>query len=684
VFPDVQYPAPKRKYLLDHLPLQKKIMQRLLCTCSWLLIINLFAKAQTTALPSEKLDIRFHKNVELLGFLYFLGYEGEGIESETITIDGQEIPKKEWHAYGYSFYQKYQSFRASENLQRAGAVADHLWLDYLLNFLLQVADFPNATLHDGVQTASYLDFSKNKELDDARKKATIFLDALNALYQEVNFDQYLEEAQPYYDQALEEVRTHLPEQNFVGQLEQFFHQEFDRYTLIPSLTIPKGMGFGLRNKGQEVYNVFGAFGAQQLDSGSLKMGFNDSRRMRELSVHEFGHSFVNPVVAQVPIHFFETTETLFEPVQAKMYEQGYNTWKACMYEHFVRAVELILSEKYAPESDYQAMQKEYLEERQFIYIPQLRKVLEDYDEQGTTFTEAVREAMEALKKLATGKASSPENEACAVRWHTEDVTRFWKVYDQSASKFKGKIWQEQYIEAGSAGLQAFLKNRIENGRKLAKTLRKNKDYYEAIRTNSNKLEEYHAAVCTIYKNLEELYAPAVFPDIYFVIGRRNSGGTAFDGGLIIGLELFGQATADFQPDIPMQALDEIIAHELVHFQQNYATDYSLLAQCIREGSADFIGELLAGAHPNTETYAYGDSHEAALKQEFQQKMDGNNWQGWLYYQKDKSRPKDLGYWIGYKICEAYYKQVADKKQAIHDMLNIQDFKAFAKASGYFD
>ena len=38
--------------------------------------------------------------------------------------------------------------------------------------------------------------------------------------------------------------------------------------------------------------------------------------------------------------------------------------------------------------------------------------------------------------------------------------------------------------------------------------------------------------------------------------------------------------------------------------------------------------------------------------------------------------------MGYRICQAYYEAQADKKQAVHDILNISDYPAFLAASGY--
>ena len=50
----------------------------------------------------------------------------------------------------------------------------------------------------------------------------------------------------------------------------------------------------------------------------------------------------------------------------------------------------------------------------------------------------------------------------------------------------------------------------------------------------------------------------------------------------------------------------------------------------------------------------------------------------------KDRPSDLGYYVGAKISEAYYKSATDKRQAVRDILEIQDFGAFLEKSHYRD
>jgi uncharacterized protein YjaZ len=66
-------------------------------------------------------------------------------------------------------------------------------------------------------------------------------------------------------------------------------------------------------------------------------------------------------------------------------------------------------------------------------------------------------------------------------------------------------------------------------------------------------------------------------------------------------------------------------------------------------------------------------------------MNGDKTDNWLYQgDKAKDRPADLGYYVGYKIVESYYKNATDKKQAVKDILGIKDVQEFLKTSRYED
>ncbi|MDQ1923081.1 hypothetical protein [Massilia pseudoviolaceinigra] len=64
-------------------------------------------------------------------------------------------------------------------------------------------------------------------------------------------------------------------------------------------------------------------------------------------------------------------------------------------------------------------------------------------------------------------------------------------------------------------------------------------------------------------------------------------------------------------------------------------------------------------------------------------MDGTDYTRWLYSgAADGERPADLGYVMGFRITEAYYKQARYKRQAGIDIPSTKDFKRFLADSGY--
>jgi len=256
---------------------------------------------------------------------------------------------------------------------------------------------------------------------------------------------------------------------------------------------------------------------------------------------------------------------------------------------------------------------------------------------------------------------------------TEDVERFWQAFDNIDSL--GKDAFKEYVENGTDGVKGFMKYRIENADALYKTVRERKNDYLKSRNVLKDLEAKKREIKKIYTELKELYPKAVFPPIYFVVGRFNSGGTVSDAGIILGTEMMEN----------LNGLTGLVAHELIHYQQNMKGKTTLLFQSLKEGSADFIGELISGTHINKEAFKYGEANSENLKKEFVKRMNKKKLKDWLYGTSGKDdRPNDLGYWIGYKITEAYYNKMEDKKEAILQILNIENPLEFTKESDFFN
>jgi hypothetical protein len=276
---------------------------------------------------------------------------------------------------------------------------------------------------------------------------------------------------------------------------------------------------------------------------------------------------------------------------------------------------------------------------------------------------------------------------------TSDIAAFWAAWDPSASGELEHTLQQQYLDPGSPGLQAFNEMRIGGAAKLAKTIRARPGYYAALREPSLQIESYRDQILQSFLKLKSLYEPALFPDVYFLIGAMNSAGTLTERMLLIGVDMHGRSSTapldelgDWERAV-IKRIDEvpyIVAHELIHFQQHHPEgDDTLLAHSIKEGAADFLAEQIAGKHVNTHLHVYGNPRERALWKQFKDEMHGSDYGNWLYQgANSKDRPADLGYYLGYRICAAYYAASTDKRKAIHAMLNIEDFDRFLAESGY--
>jgi hypothetical protein len=300
---------------------------------------------------------------------------------------------------------------------------------------------------------------------------------------------------------------------------------------------------------------------------------------------------------------------------------------------------------------------------------------------------------------------------------TSDIDNFWRAFDLAAKETdmskKIAIFQTEYLDKGSVGLKDFIRLRIKSAKNLTETVTSLPRFYASARESSLRVKKMEKKMRRAFRKFKKLYPDAVFPDVYFVIGITNTGGTASENGLLVGTELYSSTSKTPRDEFleffrrlapkdtdekqlrergerllnimlkPIEKVTPLVAHESCHFNQKYGNLDTLLAKSVQEGSCDLIAELAAGETLNLQQKIYGDAHEAELWQEFAAQMSGSDYKNWMYNGLTSgARPPDLGYYMGYKISRAYYQQATDKRQAIKDILETKDFPAFFEKSGY--
>ncbi|MFT3793185.1 TPR end-of-group domain-containing protein [Flavobacterium sp.] len=279
---------------------------------------------------------------------------------------------------------------------------------------------------------------------------------------------------------------------------------------------------------------------------------------------------------------------------------------------------------------------------------------------------------------------SPHN----AKFITADLANFYRAFDlalKDSAKAK-TIFRKEYFVKGSDGLQDFFVTKIRDEDQFVKTIFKYKDFYAKAR---HTVLQTTAIKGPVYKNaavFEDLYPQAVFPDVYFLIGKFNSNGTISDNGLLIGTEQMSK-TPDTDTSnwnawqrewiMDFSHIPVTVAHELVHFNQDgMKRENSLLCYAMIEGSAEFVAALITGETDGDYTAFKG--REQQIWQDFKNERQQDLYSEWI--QASDKRPRNALYWAGYLISKAYYENASDKKQAIYDLLHIQDYEAFYQKS----
>ncbi len=269
----------------------------------------------------------------------------------------------------------------------------------------------------------------------------------------------------------------------------------------------------------------------------------------------------------------------------------------------------------------------------------------------------------------------------------DDAERFATLFTHTPELDEKQI-KNKYLNLGTKGVEIFTPNRIKNEKNLMRSISENSAAYKkgidiclpAARNISSDAKQVLNDVKTLLEQEES--APT-----YILFGADNTGGTATEEGLSLGLEVLCRFSET--EDEAKEIILSFVAHEVVHVYQarlseNINQKYTLLHMALMEGFADFIANIVLGKinQSEIERHSFGVKNESVIWAEFKAVMNGENFKPWMYGSGGEGRPKDLGYWLGKRIAQAYYEKSDDKKKALTELLYIKDPQSILLASGY--
>lgn len=358
------------------------------------LILTLLIIFSISAFPQAKqITVSVNKNVEFAALLCWLVDFGSSFENSDSTLNWEN------QKFQLATYNNFKTFIDDDLLDNFKKVNQNEGLSSYIWLFAQLEDFPNAQLYDDIPSDDFISYEDDLSIKEKRKITKEVISDLNTFYVKIAFDNFLNKNEHLYKRVISEVENNLPEQRFVTEM-QLFYNQYDKKSFIlnPSLLIPSGMGFG-PNLDNNVYNFFGSFGGVDVEKNITN--FSNQSAILTLATHEFGHSFVNHIIDNINQKLIDDSSFLFPPIKLSMENQGYSNWKICLYEHFVRAGEIILASNLGNAEGSKFLFEHHVLKNNFIYIPIILKHLNYYNDNKDkiSYHESVEKALIEIKNF---------------------------------------------------------------------------------------------------------------------------------------------------------------------------------------------------------------------------------------------------------------------------------------------
>lgn len=196
------------------------------------------------------------------------------------------------------------------------------------------------------------------------------VDLMNQFVKDTDFIRFWEEHQTFYEEFEQKINDKIPFEEYIQLMKEFYGEEKANFVFIPVPLFLRGGYAADTNEGQVVYFIGGPH--------KLEDGFPvyDSKILRMLVFHEFGHTFTKPVVNEYEDLLMKHRH-LFKYMKKPMKELTYTDWITTCDENFVRCGEYFLLRLAGfPEESQEGYERDL--KRGFLLLPFIRGKMEIY------------------------------------------------------------------------------------------------------------------------------------------------------------------------------------------------------------------------------------------------------------------------------------------------------------------
>ncbi len=268
-----------------------------------------------------------------------------------------------------------------------------------------------------------------------------------------------------------------------------------------------------------------------------------------------------------------------------------------------------------------------------------------------------------------------------------DIDNFWIAYEKIISTNDSikqyEHLKELFIDKGTQGLKSLMYVKNYTDKDYIDAIAKYPKFWNSLKPNTLNVKELYPEIETDIQKLKNAYPDLKASTIYFTIGSFRSNGTIQNNGILIGSELTLADNSTIIEELPewrqpfykeynqRKNIALLCIHEYIHTQQKELVE-NLLSMCLYEGVAEFVSCKVTGRKSNTPAIEFGKANQKEVVNLFVSDLFimSNNY-NWLWGEnRNHLKIRDLGYYIGYEICERYYNLSKDKTKAIKELIEL--------------
>ena len=282
------------------------------------LLLALFIAISLQVLAAEKQSIKnpeVNNQVELLAIVFKLAGNRE--------YQACHVP-----AYSKSVDEHFEKFKNHKLIRFANELRRNESISY--NAVVAMATVLDENLNPKVNFSETLPEMRWNESD-----ATKFVKLLKKFYKDTNCKEFFRKNETLF----KEVEKRFSK--VYNNLDLKWYQTFYGYDADENFNPIISLGCGSGNYGANYTNpgekkeIFCIVGTRYIDNSGIPIYKEDE--ILPLIVHEYSHSFVNPLIDKYKESFRESGVELFSVVGNKMRQQAYSHWEIMLYEALVRA-----------------------------------------------------------------------------------------------------------------------------------------------------------------------------------------------------------------------------------------------------------------------------------------------------------------------------------------------------------